>query len=295
MSESLLDLIGSWRISLIALNRSKDTVTSYINSMMLYHDWCESHAADPFHRKSVQGFVAGCLEAGYEATTARLRHYSLKSFFKWLLEEGEIQQDPFVGLRPPRMDEKVVPSMSDHQIDLLLSTCKGSDFLDRRDGAILRFMFETGVRSNELCNMDLADVNMTTMTAVVVKGKGGKGRTVPFSPSTATSLDRYMRARKKVAKPETTKLWVGVTTGRGIGYQAMYGTLKRRARKVGLDDFHPHRTRHTAATRWLRQGGSEGGLMAIAGWTSRSMIDRYAGASAGERAIEESKNLNLGL
>ena len=52
--------------------------------------------------------------------------------------------------------------------------------------------------------------------------------------------------------------------------------------------------RHTAATRWLRAGGSEGGLMAIAGWSTRDMIDRYTGASASERAADEARGLGLG-
>jgi integrase len=70
--------------------------------------------------------------------------------------------------------------------------------------------------------------------------------------------------------------------------------LKDRADRAGLSSFHPHLLRHTAATRWLRAGGSEGGLMAVAGWSTRSMIDRYTGASASERAATEARGLGLG-
>ena len=63
---------------------------------------------------------------------------------------------------------------------------------------------------------------------------------------------------------------------------------------VGIKGFHLHLLRHTAATRWLRAGGSEGGLMAVAGWKSREMMDRYVGASASERAADEARGLNLG-
>ena len=52
--------------------------------------------------------------------------------------------------------------------------------------------------------------------------------------------------------------------------------------------------RHTAAHRWLAAGGTEGGLMAVAGWSSREMLDRYARATAAERAAAEARNLNLG-
>lgn len=296
MVEDLLDLAESWRISLVASNMSKATVAGYLRAVKLYLSWCaENQITDPTDHRAIQGFIAHCLETGSASTTAALRHYSIKAFTMWLRDEGEIDHDPFATLKPPRLDEKVVPSLSDDEISLLLSTCRGAKFTDRRDEAMLKFLFETGVRANELCKMTLADVNLTAMTAVVVKGKGGKGRIVPFSASTATALDRYLRARKKVVKPGCDYLWVSYTRGKGLGYQAMYVSLTTRAKSVGLTDFHPHRTRHTAATRWLSHGGSEAGLMAVAGWSSRAMLDRYTKASASERAIEESKRLNLGI
>ena len=63
---------------------------------------------------------------------------------------------------------------------------------------------------------------------------------------------------------------------------------------AGLKGFHPHVLRHTAASRWLSAGGTEGGLMAIAGWSSRDMLDRYARATASERAAAEARTLGLG-
>jgi integrase/recombinase XerD len=70
-------------------------------------------------------------------------------------------------------------------------------------------------------------------------------------------------------------------------------TLGRRAEAAGIRGFHPHVLRHTAAHRWLAAGGSEGGLMAVAGWARRDMLDRYAAATANERAAAEAKSLNL--
>jgi len=63
---------------------------------------------------------------------------------------------------------------------------------------------------------------------------------------------------------------------------------------AGIKDFHPHVMRHTAADRWLSAGGSEGGLMAIAGWTRPDMLLRYTGARAAQRAADEARGLNLG-
>jgi integrase len=63
---------------------------------------------------------------------------------------------------------------------------------------------------------------------------------------------------------------------------------------AGIEGFHIHRLRHTAASRWLAAGGSEAGLMAVAGWRSRDMLDRYVMDTAMSRAADESRRLNLG-
>jgi integrase/recombinase XerD len=296
MIAELRSLAESWKISLIALNKSPQTLSSYTRAVADYLAWCEKAGiTDPVTKLSVQKFTAHTLQNGSEPTTARLRHYAIKSFFKWLLIEGETTADPFLGLSPPRMNSKVVPSLSEDQIAAIIGSCRGGKFVDRRDEAVFRFMVETGARAGEVVNMGLADIDVVAMKAIIVKGKGGKGRVVPFSSATAAAVDRYLRARRKIVATGHDRLWVTARKGTPVQYQTLVETMKKRSESVGVPGFHLHRTRHTAATRWLRQGGSEGGLMAIAGWSSRAMIDRYAGASAAERAVEESKGLNLGF
>ena len=85
-----------------------------------------------------------------------------------------------------------------------------------------------------------------------------------------------------------------VSASRGLAYNGLYRTLAKRARVAGIRNFSPHQLRHTAASRWLAAGGSEGGLMAIAGWKRRDMMDRYAAATRASRAVEEARNLGLG-
>lgn len=91
----------------------------------------------------------------------------------------------------------------------------------------------------------------------------------------------------------TPALWLG-DRGKSLSYDGLYAALKYRAELAGIPDFHPHVTRHTAAQRWLSAEGSEGGLMAVAGWTRRDMIDRYTRATASEQVAEEARRLGLG-
>jgi len=116
---------------------------------------------------------------------------------------------------------------------------------------------------------------------------------VPFGPATAQALDRYLRLRRAHRLSESPALWLG-DRGKGFSYDALHKTLAERATAAGIVGFHPHKMRHTAAHRWLAAGGSEGGLMAVAGWTRPDMLMRYTKAQASSRAAEEARGLNLG-
>ena len=101
---------------------------------------------------------------------------------------------------------------------------------------------------------------------------------------TAEALDRYLRARRRMPFSDSPMLWVGSRgplTGDGIAQM-----LERRSRATGLGRVNPHRLRHSFAHSWLANGGNEGDLMSLAGWKSRSMVDRYAAPAAQQRALE---------
>jgi integrase/recombinase XerD len=245
-------------------------------------------------RSSVAGFTASILDAGSAAATARVRQLAVRRFSSWLFDEGEIDRDELLGVKSPKLDQKVVEPLTDVQIKALLAACSGLDpFRDRRDEALIRLMVETGCRAGEVAAMGLSDLNLQAGVAIVRRGKGGKGRSVPFGPQTVRALDRYVRARRTHRLAKSDSLWLG-DRGKQFTYDALHKSLTMRASMAGIDGFHPHKLRHTAAHRWLAAGGSEGGLMAIAGWTRPDMLLRYTQAQASNRAADEARRLNLG-
>jgi len=277
-----------------AERKSPATVSSYTEGVLAFLRWSETVGVTPeITKATVQAFTADLLDAGAQAATARTRHMALRRFGAWLAEEGELDANPLLGVKPPKLDSKVVDALTDEQLRLLLKACSGKDLIDRRDEAIVRLMAETGLRAGEVIALEVADVDLQQGRAIVRRGKGGKGRAIPFGAQTAAALDRYMRTRRAHRLGGTGALWLG-GNGQTFSYHGLNLALKRRAKVAGIEGFHLHLMRHTAATRWLRAGGSEGGLMAVAGWSTRSMVDRYTGASASERAATEARNLRLG-
>lgn len=293
-------LSDSWQLSLRADRKSPATLKTYGDGLRFYLAWCAENKVQPLERTSLRGWVSELLEEGAQPATARSRQLAVRRFTAWLAEEGEIPADPFLGVKAPKLDSKVVEPLSDDQLRALLKACTpppGADHAQmlrhRRDEAILRLMLETGARAGEVIALEVGDVDLLAGTATVRRGKGGKGRVVPFGPHPAKAIDRYLRLRSRHRLAGTAALWVG-DRGKAFSYDALHKTLAERARVAGIDGFHPHRMRHTAAHRWLAAGGSESGLMAVAGWTRPDMLMRYTKAQASSRTAEEAKSLNLG-
>ncbi|NYI41240.1 tyrosine-type recombinase/integrase [Demequina lutea] len=289
------DLIDSWVLHLRAERKAAQTIKSYTTGVYGLMEWCASQGATPeITRANVNGYVAHMLEAGREPATARARQLGVRRFSAWLTDEGEMAADPLVGIKAPKLDSKVVHPLTDDQIRALIKACAGKDFRDLRDTAIVRLMVETGIRAGECASIFLADYDKLSGTITVRRGKGGKGRVVPFGPQTNIAIDRYIRNGRNghtlATRPE---LWLG-DRKRGFTYDGLHKALQGRARAAGIDGFHPHLLRHTAAHRWLAAGGSEGGLMAVAGWTRPDMLQRYTKARAADRAAIEARGLNLG-
>lgn len=291
----LASLLPSWEIALRAERKSPQTIKSYGDGVRAFLDYCQtSEQPATLDRATVNAFTAYLFdELNREASTVRARQLALRRFSSWLVEEGELDSDPLLGLKAPKLDSKVIEPLSEDQIKALIKACSGRDLRDRRDEALVRFMVETGTRAGEAVSLTVDDVDLSKGVAVVRRGKGGKGRVVPFGPHTSRAIDRYKRLRASHRLASTPPLWLG-DRGKAFSYDALHKALGARAQAAGITGFHPHLLRHTAAHRWLAAGGSEGGLMAVAGWSKPDMLMRYTRARASERAAAEARELDLG-
>lgn len=246
-------------------------------------------------RQQFREFVASLKASGAKPATVSARHLAVRRFSAWLTSEKEQGADPLAGLGAPQVDAPVVDPLTDDELRAMIKACKGPDLRDKRDEALLRLMFTTGIRAGEAVALKLGNVDLRSnpRTVTIERGKGGKNRIVPVTIEAAAAIDRYIRARKAHRLAGDPALWLG-DRGKRFSYDALHKTLGMRAQMAGIAGFHPHRLRHTAADRWLAKGGSELGLMAVAGWSKPDMIIRYTRRRADVRAIEEAQGLNLG-
>ena len=294
----ILELLKSFTISLKAARRSDLTVKAYRLGITQYIEWCETQGVPvAIDRPQVQAWMVSLRERGCAPATVAARLAGVRQLSKWMAnpdEGGVLDADPLVRLNAPKQDSPIVPVMTADQLKAMFKACQGTQFRDRRDEAVVRLFAETGMRVSEALGLDVTDVDLSRGLAIIRRGKGGKGRIVPFGPQTAKALDRYLRLRRSHPGASLPALFLTARLPRRLADHGLRRTLGLRAAAAGIDKFHPHMFRHTAASRWLAAGGTEGGLMAVAGWSSREMLDRYVRATAADRAADESRTLNLG-
>jgi integrase/recombinase XerD len=140
-------LLDSWLLHLAAERKSAQTLKTYGDGVRAFVRWCEAEGPPPvLDRATVNAFVAALLDDGVEASTAWSRQLAVRRFSAWLADEGEIDADQLVSLKPPKLDHEVVQELDDDQLRALIKACN-NDLRDRRDEAIVRFMVETGARA----------------------------------------------------------------------------------------------------------------------------------------------------
>jgi site-specific recombinase XerD len=287
------ELIDDFARSLRAQRKAPKTIRAYTDAAGKYAAWAEANGAPTavadVERKHVEAFIVDQLETHTPATAAAYYRH-LQQFWRWVAAEGEVATSPMAGMSPPKLPERPVPIYDPDELRALLRAADGTTVEERRDTAMLHMFIATGVRLGEMAGMTV-DRLARDEQAVLVIGKGDRARWVPYGDKAATSLDRYLRVRRRHPLGHLDALWIGQRGG--ITTSGITQMLRRLGRRAGVADVRPHRFRHTSAHRAQVAGITESDLMEVFGWRSPEMVRRYGSSARAERARAAFRRLDL--
>lgn len=211
---------------------------------------------------------------------------SVRSFHRFLLEEGVLTVDVATGISPPKLASRLPKAITIAQMAAVLDTTRGDDLLSLRDGALLEVLYATGARISEAVALNVDDVIGTAGESVdVVRlfGKGSKQRIVPLGSFARAALDAYLvRARPLLSTRglSTPALFLG-SRGLRVSRQNAWLIIRARAEQAHLEmEISPHTFRHSFATHLLAGGADVRVVQELLGHSSVATTQIYTQVTA---------------
>ncbi len=215
---------------------------------------------------------------GYRNATAARKVASVKSFFGFMAENGNITEDPTESLGTPKVGRSLPKYLTEEEVARLLDEgYKHGTNEGQRDAVMMELLYATGLRVGELVSLNTADVSLEE-SYVRCLGKGSKERIVHLYPKAAQELQNYMkhaRAAMLGKRKDEEALFVN-HRGERLTRQWVWSVLKTYAQSAGIkSSITPHTLRHSFATHLLQNGASLRHVQELLGHSSISTTQVY--------------------
>ena len=257
---------------------SANSIQSYQQDLKKFLLFCESapHPSPIDGTRLVRGYVDSLYTAGLAASTIARQVTTLRNFYRFLLQEGAITEDPTHLLVLPKQWQTIPKYLNYQQVNALMDIPDPSKPAGLRDRAMLQFLYATGLRVSELCAVRIADLE-TTLGYVRVMGKGNKQRIVPVGQAALRSVEEYVRTGRPALLRGRSSADLFVTSrGKAMSRQAFWSLIVGHGKKVGI--FHnltPHVIRHSFATHLLEGGADLRSVQTMLGHADISTTQIY--------------------
>ncbi len=208
-------------------------------------------------------------------TTARLLS-SMRRFYRFLVREGRIAEDPSVRIDTPRIGKPLPDSLTEQEVEALLHAPDTADSLGLRDRAMLELLYACGLRVSELVGLTPEQVNLT-QGVVRLTGKGNKERLVPLGEEAVEWLQRYLDdGRPQLVDGQAVRFLFVSRLARGMTRQTFWHRLRRHALTAGIGKhLSPHTLRHAFATHLLNHGADLRVVQMLLGHSDLSTTQIY--------------------
>jgi integrase/recombinase XerC len=222
---------------------------------------------------ALRDFAAARHRRGLGGRSIQRELSALRSFYAFLMREGEVRANPALDVRAPRSPRRLPTTLGVDEVARMLERV-AEDPLELRDLAVLELMYSSGLRLAETVGLDLDRLDLRAGT-VTVTGKGSKTRQLPVGRLAREALERWLPLRASLAGPRETALFVGRRGGR-LSARALQERVRRWALRAGLPrHVHPHMLRHSFASHLLESSGDLRAVQELLGHADISTTQVY--------------------
>lgn len=257
---------------------SQNSLDSYGRDLKGFAAWLEQQQLTllDVSGQNLQWFLSHRFEQGLTARTTARQLSCLRGFYRHLLRENRIQEDPTALVDNPKLGRPLPKSLTESDVEALLAAPDVEDCLGLRDRTMLEVLYATGLRVSELVGLKLHQVNLR-QGVVRVFGKGSKERLVPLGDESMSWLEKYTKeARPLLLNQVQSDVLFPSTRAQQMTRQTFWHRLKRHAQQAEIDKpVSPHTLRHAFATHLLNHGADLRVVQLLLGHSDLSTTQIY--------------------
>lgn len=255
--------------------RSERTVDWYQQQLGVWLAWLDEQKADPLSADDLDLFILEERDKALSDATIHARYRSIRAFLNWMRKRKKIKcafEDlPTSVIDAPKQAEKKPRTAAPADVRKIIDSILDITWCDLRDRCVLELLRATGVRVEEACEIQIADVDTVEMLLFVREGKGSKARVCPFDAAFVRAFLAYRFNRPVIT---SDRLFVSsdfhLQPVGELSTNAVRQMLRRRCADAAITYINPHSIRHMAAIKWLNDGVQLSAVSTILGHSSPS-------------------------
>lgn len=255
---------------------SKLTCKHYRRDLSSLAEWCdEVNAArwSDLDSEHFRSWSAACYRRGLASRSIQRRLSAARTFFRYLLREKHVKKNPVQSVSAPKAAKRLPGNLDADRMARLLDI-KGDTPVVSRDRAILELLYSSGLRLQELTDLNTGEIDLADRT-VRVTGKGSKDRIVPVGSKAVKAVADWLKCRSQLASDTETALFVSVRGAR-LSQRGVQARVKHWAKRQGMDTrVYPHLFRHSFATHLLESSHDLRGVQELLGHANISTTQVY--------------------
>jgi site-specific recombinase XerD len=250
---------------------SSNTLRIYGDQLRAFLAWCDVTTSQVVTANAMRRYFVQLAEH-HNAGGVHQAYRVLKTFWRWIVNEGELEASPMARIAAPRLADDPLPPVALEDVRAMIGTCTGKGLTDTRDRALLLFLLDTGARASETVALDWQDVDLGSGAVMLRHTKGGRPRAAFLGVHTRKAALRYAKVRRN---GHDGPVWIGTRGGR-LRYWGLRQILRRRAARAGVKAPAAHAFRRAFCLAMLRGGADVFALKELAGHADLSTTRRYS-------------------